>query len=80
MTSKPRTTKTTTTPDATKKTARGTSVNRVTLAGRLADPQLRTTASGISVTTVRLATTTETTSSSTTLSSGANSQSSLPST
>jgi single-strand DNA-binding protein len=36
---------------------RGTSVHRSTLAGRLvADPQLRTTASGISVTTVRLAT------------------------
>ena len=59
MTSKPRTTKTTTTtePDATKTYSRGTSVNRITLAGRLvADPQLRSTASGVSVTTVRLAT------------------------
>lgn len=59
MPSKPRTTKATLTTDDTPatKSSRATSVNRVTLIGRLvADPELRTTASGISVTTVRLAT------------------------
>lgn len=51
MTTKPNTDSTSTKP------SRGASVNRVTLAGRLvANPELRTTANGTHVTTIRLVT------------------------
>jgi single-strand DNA-binding protein len=59
MASKPntRSTKPTTETTETKRSSKGTSVNRVILVGRLvATPTLRTTKSGISVTTVRVAT------------------------
>jgi len=59
MASKPntRSTKSTTETPETKPSAKGPSVNRTILVGRLvATPELRTTASGIHVTTVRIAT------------------------
>jgi single-strand DNA-binding protein len=59
MASKPstRSIKSTTETMEAKRSTKGTSVNRVILVGRLvATPQLRTTASGIHVTTVRVAT------------------------
>jgi single-strand DNA-binding protein len=50
-------TKTTTENTETKRSSRGTSLNRVILVGRLAaTPELRTTASGVHVTTVRVVT------------------------
>ena len=57
MASRTRTSKTSTESTPTTKSSRGTSVNRVILVGRLvATPELRETANGIHVTTVRVAT------------------------
>jgi len=57
MASRTQTNKTSTESTTTAKSSRGTSVNRVTLVGRLvATPQLRETGNGIQVTTVRVAT------------------------
>ena len=50
-------TKTTTENTETKRSPRGTSINRVILVGRMvATPELRTTASGVHVTTARIVT------------------------
>ncbi len=52
-----RSTESTTDTTETKRSSKGTSVNRVILAGRLvATPELRTTDSGVHVTTVRIVT------------------------
>ncbi len=57
MTSRTRTSKTSTESTPTAKNSAGTSVNRVILVGRLvANPELRETASGVHVTTIRVAT------------------------
>lgn len=57
MSSRSATTEATTATDGASATTRGTSVNRVILVGRLvADPELHRTASGVSVTTIRMAT------------------------
>ena len=74
-------TKTTTENTETKRSPRGTSINRVTLVGRLvATPELRTTASGVHVTTSASSPTTGNSPSSTTWSSGGSSPSSPRST